>query len=63
MEKEEIDIAIYIIRDILGRMAQLYNYLPSDDSLCSSVMSSLNAYRSTFEMFINQFIDKKVCPF
>ena len=65
METEEIDIAIYILRDILDRMNQLYNFFPSgsNDPLYSSMMSSFTAYRSTFEMFVNQLIDKKVCPF
>lgn len=59
METEELDICLYILRDIKDRSVQLFNLLPENQPLrldLSSFIEILHYHINSFEAF-------KVCPF
>lgn len=59
METEEIDICLYILRDIKDRSVQLFNLLPENQPL----RLTLSSYIEILFNHINSFEALKVVPF
>lgn len=59
METEEIDICLYILRDIKDRSVQLFNLLPENQPL----RLTLSTYIEILYNSINSLEEFKVCPF